>query len=153
MTNKQADYPSLFRGMDPYETEIMQRSVDKTYHDFVNVVSLGRDIPFEDVDRMGGGHVYAGNDAVENGLVDNIGGLEDAIEHAAELAGVADYQVGEYPLIEDPYTRLMKSLTGEIKAGIIEREAGDAYSYIKEIKEIRELTGIQARLPFFIRTR
>ena len=153
MTNSHADYPSLFRGMDPYETEIMQKSVDKTYSSFVSVVSRGREIPEEDVDRMGGGHVYAGIDAIENGLIDEIGGLNDAIEYAAELAGADTFMTMEFPEVEDPYTKLMKSLAGDVSASILKREMGLAYDYAREIEEIKEMTGVQARLPFFIRVR
>lgn len=150
MTNRYADAPSLFRSMDSYEKELMQANVDKTYREFISRVSEGRNISIEEADRIGQGHVYFGSDALDKKLVDYIGGLQDAIDHAAVLAKAESYRIVELPEIEDTYTRLMKSLGGEIRAKIIENQLGPAAGFYNDIKEISGLEGIQARMPFII---
>ncbi|MEZ4999921.1 MAG: signal peptide peptidase SppA [Bacteroidales bacterium] len=114
-TNRFSDSPSLFRAMEPAERITMQVSVDKTYDDFIGKVALGRNILKEEVDQMGEGQVYAGTDALEKGLIDAIGGMADAMEEASTLAGITGYRVVEFPTYEDPYSRILKSLSGEIK--------------------------------------
>ncbi|MGM0666379.1 MAG: signal peptide peptidase SppA [Bacteroidota bacterium] len=152
-TNKNSDMLSLFRGMTGQERMIYQQHVDKTYDVFVNRVSEGRSIDEETVDSMGQGQVYTGEDALDRKLVDYVGGLPDAIEEAAKLASLDDYNIKEYPEIEDTYTKLMKSLTGDIKAKLIRKELGELAKYYENINELRSLNGVQARLPYFIEIR
>jgi protease-4 len=152
-TNRYADSPSFIRPMDGSERIIMQQNIDRGYNDFISRVSDGRDIPVEEVDAMGEGHVFYGDDALANGLIDKIGGLNDAIAEAASLAGLESYRITELPEEEDPYTKLLKSLSGEVKTSIIERELGADAIYWNDIRELRSLTGIQARLPYFLTLR
>ncbi|MEE4213605.1 MAG: signal peptide peptidase SppA, partial [Bacteroidales bacterium] len=152
-TNKNSDMLSLFRGMTGQERMIYQQHVDKTYDVFVNRVSEGRSIDEETVDSMGQGQVYTGKDALDRKLVDYIGGLPEAVEEAAKLASLDDYEIKEYPEIEDTYTKLMKSLTGDIKAKLIRKELGELAKYYEDINELRSLNGVQARLPYFIEIR
>jgi len=153
MTNPYADNPSLYRPMSNYELEIMQNSVDRNYADFIQKVSDGRDIEVKDVDLMGEGHVFIGTDALEKKLIDKLGGLPDAIEHAAELAEIPDYRVVELPEAEDAYTKLLKSLGGEIRAKIISKELGIAADYYNDINELMTLEGVQARMPYILKLR
>ena len=74
----------------------------------------------------------------------------DAVQEAATLASVDSYRLVELPLIEDTYTKLMKSLGGELKLRVIENELGPAARYYKELNDIRTIEGIQARMPYFI---
>lgn len=152
-TNKNSDMLSLFRGMTGQERMIYQQHVDKTYEVFVNRVSAGRNIDQTRVDSMGQGQVYTGKDALDRKLVDYLGGLPDAIDEAAELASIDDYEIEEYPKIEDTYTKLMKSLGGDIKAKIIRKELGELAKHYETINELRSLKGVQARLPWFIEIR
>jgi protease-4 len=152
-TNRYADSPSFFRPMEQGEAIIMQQNVDKTYHEFISRVSNGRNIDIEEVDSMGEGQVYSGTDALEKGLVDRIGGLIDALDRAAELAEVADYSVSEFPVIEDPYTRILKSLGGEIRSSVLKRELGADMIFFNDLNEIKTLNGVQARLPYFMSIR
>lgn len=85
-------------------------SVKKTYKTFVTRVSDGRKMSYADVDSIGQGRVWMGADAVKNGLVDEIGGIDDAIAKAAELAGLTEPQIGEYPEIDDSPMALFKSM-------------------------------------------
>ncbi|MBK8884202.1 MAG: S49 family peptidase [Bacteroidales bacterium] len=133
--------------------EIMQKSIENIYSDFVTKVSLGRKKSFESVDSIGQGRVWSGVSAKEIGLVDEIGGLTDAIKGAAELAGIDKYSIRELPVFEDPYTRLLSQLEGELKTSILKKELGESVKYFNMVEEIRDLSGIQARLPYFLEIR
>ncbi|TFH39422.1 MAG: signal peptide peptidase SppA [Bacteroidia bacterium] len=152
-TNRYSDSPSVFRPMDPGEDLVFQQNVDHTYNEFVSRVSEGRGISEAEVDLMGEGHVFFGTDALDNGLIDRIGGLADALDEAASLAEISGYTISEYPVVEDAYTRILKSLGGEIRSSFIEKELGSDAMIYSDLKEIRSLSGIQARLPFFISIR
>ncbi len=152
-TNENSDMLSVFRGMNSQEQMLYQQHIDRTYNKFVSRVSNGRGIEQEKVDELGQGHVYCGKDALELNLVDYIGGLPEAIDEAARLASLEDYEIKEYPEIEDPYTKLLKSLSGDIKSKIIRKELGELAKYYDDINELRSLTGVQARLPYFIEIR
>jgi protease IV len=149
-TNKNSDFPSIYRPMNIYEKELMQMSVENTYSDFVSKVASGRNMTAESVDSIGQGRVWSGTSAVKIGLIDEIGGLEDAVKGAANLAGIDKYSVRELPAIEDPYIRLLSQLGGEIRMSILKRELGESVKYYNLLQEIKELSGVQTRLPYFI---
>jgi protease IV len=149
-TNKNSDFPSLFRPMTGIEQQVMQKSIENIYSDFVSKVSQGRKMRIGAVDSIGQGRVWSGNRAKEIGLVDEIGGLEDAIKGAAALAGIEKYAVRELPETEDPLTKILSGLTGEIKTRMILNELGVNAKYYNDLKELSSMSGIQARLPYFI---
>jgi len=149
-TNKNSDFPSIYRPMNVYEKEVMQMGIENVYSDFVGKVALGRKMSAGSVDSIGQGRVWSGNSALKIGLVDEIGGLKDAIKGAATLAGIDGYSVRELPVIEDPYTRIISQLSGEIRMSILKKELGSAVKYYNMVQEINDMSGIQARLPYFI---
>ena len=149
-TNKNSDFPSIFRPMNNYEKEIMQLSIEKIYSDFVSKVASGRKMTTESVDSIGQGRVWSGNSALKIGLVDEIGGLKDAIKGAAILAGIENYSIKELPVIEDPYTKILNQLGGELRMSILKKELGESVKYYNMVQEIKDMSGIQARLPYFI---
>lgn len=149
-TNENSDFPSIYRPMSVYEKEVMQKSIEKIYSDFVTKVASGRDMNFESVDSIGQGRVWSGTSSMNLGLVDEIGGLNDAIKGAAELAKTETYSIRELPVAEDPYTMLLKQMSGDVKMNILKKEIGETFGFYRELLEIRDLTGIQARLPYFI---
>jgi protease-4 len=128
----------------------MQKNIESIYSDFVSKVSEGRKMRTGSVDSIGQGRVWSGRRAKELGLIDEMGGLEDAVKGAAELAKIDKYSIREFPVIEDPYSKIISGLTGEIKMGILEKEFGEYARYYSEIRELAALSGIQARLPYFI---
>jgi protease IV len=149
-TNKNSDFPSIVRPMNSYEKEVMQMSVEDTYKDFVGKVASGRKMTPGSVDSIGQGRVWSGNRAIKIGLVDEIGGLKDAINGAAALAGVEAYAIRELPVLEDPYTRIISQLSGDIKMSILKKELGESARYFNIVQDIKDLSGIQARLPYLI---
>ena len=104
---------SLVSGMsplDPEEEAAMQQRIDATYEDFVARVAAGRGLSTEAVDEIAQGRVWAGGDAMGIGLVDEFGGLTDAIQYAATMAGLDSYRLVEYPAVEPMYTKLLSSM-------------------------------------------
>ena len=149
-TNKNSDFPSVYRPMNNYEKEMMQLSIENIYSDFVSKVAAGRKMTAGSVDSIGQGRVWSGTSAQKIGLVDETGGLKDAITGAAKLAGIEHYSVRELPVIEDPYTRILNQLGGEVRMSILKKELGESVKYYNMVQEIKDLSGIQARLPYFI---
>ncbi len=149
-TNTHSDFPSVFRPLTTYERDIMQTSVENTYSDFVGKVAEGRKMQEKSVDSIGQGRVWSGLRAHEIGLVDSIGGLEDAIKGAAQLADIVTYTIRELPVPVDPYTKLLTQLTGDVRMKIIRKSLGESYRYFDMVEEIKNMSGIQARLPYFI---
>jgi protease IV len=149
-TNKNSDFPSIIRPMNLYEKELMQMSVEKIYDDFVSRVSSGRKMSSASVDSIGQGRVWSGTSALKIGLVDEMGGLKAAIQGAAKLAGIDSYSIRELPVLEDPYTRIISQLGGEIRMSILKNELGESVKYYNIIQEVKDMTGVQARLPYFI---
>ena len=152
-TNKNSDFPSIYRPMNSYEKEMMQISIEQIYSDFVNKVASGRNMTAHAVDSIGQGRVWSGTSAQKIGLIDSIGGLYDAIKGAAQLADIRIYSITELPVLEDPYVKLLTQLSGEIRMNILKKELGESVKYYNMVQEIRDLSGIQARLPFFLELR
>ncbi|MCU0363579.1 MAG: signal peptide peptidase SppA [Bacteroidales bacterium] len=152
-TNRNSDFPSITRPMSAYEKQVMQASIEHIYSDFVGKVAEGRKMLPSSVDSIGQGRVWSGSSALRKGLVDELGGLDAAIKGAAELAAVETYSTRELPVLEDPYTRLLGQLGGEIRMKILSRELGEAARYYTLLRDIGDLSGIQARLPYFIELR
>jgi protease-4 len=149
-TNKNSDFPSIIRPMNPYEKEMMQMSVEKIYADFVSRVATGRKMSLASVDSIGQGRVWSGTSAMKIGLVDEMGGLRDAIHGAAKLAGIESYSIRELPVLEDPYTRILSQLGGEVRMSILKNELGESVKYYNLLQEVKDMSGVQARLPYFI---
>ena len=149
-TNKNSDFPSVFRPMTSYEKVMMQNSVDKIYSDFVSKVSSGRNMSFESVDSIGQGRLWSGADAIGIGLVDHMAGLTASIDSAAAMAGVDKYSIKELPVQEEPYAKLISQLSGDVRLRILKKELGESFRFLEELRAIRELSGIQARMPYFI---
>ena len=107
---------SLTNGMtplDPVEEAVMQKEIDTIYDDFVGRVAAGRGLSTEAVDEIAQGRVWAGGDAMGIGLVDEFGGLSDAIRYAATMAGLDNYRLVEYPAVETMYNKLLSSMNEE----------------------------------------
>jgi len=149
-TNTYADIYSVFDPLDPQERLFIQKSVDDTYENFVNLVAENRNLSFDEVDAVAGGRVWSATDALDLGLIDMFGGLEKSIEVAAEMAGLETYRLQSLPKLDDPFTALMKELTGGARMKAIQKELGLEYMHYKNIQQIRNMHGLQAIMPFDI---
>ena len=109
-THKHGSLGSGMSPLDPEEESAMQTRIDATYEDFVARVAGGRSLATEAVDEIAQGRVWAGGDALKIGLVDEIGGLQDAINYAAAAVGLENYRLVEYPAVVSMYEQLMASM-------------------------------------------
>ena len=109
-THKHGSLASGMSPLDPEEEAFMQKHIDATYEDFVSRVAAGRSLTTEAVDAIAQGRVWAGGDAIKIGLVDELGGLTDALRYAATLAGLDNYQTVEYPAVVPVYDQLLASM-------------------------------------------
>jgi protease IV len=106
-SNDHADMFSLMRPMDKVEVGAMQKSVEIVYDSFLNIVSNGRAMTVEEVDKIAQGRVWAGSDALNIKLADTKGGLIDAINYAANISSLEKYRIVEYPKVKTGMEKIM----------------------------------------------
>jgi protease-4 len=151
-TNKNAIDYSLFEPMQESFKNQIQESIEDTYQTFLQRVSEGRNMTMAQVDSVAQGRVWSGTEALEIGLVDELGNLDDAISAAAEIASLKSYGVKKFPRYKSGFERFMEDLEGasmQLKDNLLKNEIGDeAYMILKELKSFKEQKGIQARMPF-----
>lgn len=147
-TNDKSDLGSFFRPLTNAEKSLLQKYIEKSYYDFIGYVANGRGMTLDEIDNIGRGRVWSGEDALENGLIDLFGGLEKAVEIAAEISGLETYRIVELPKQEDPFELIIKEIAGEAKTKLLKAELGDNYKYIQEFKKLLQFEGIIARIPF-----
>lgn len=148
-TNDNADFIQITEPLSDFQYQLIKKEVDNFYKTFINHVAEGRNMTVAEVDSIGQGRVWSGTDALQLGLVDELGDLNRAIEIAVELADLDDdYRVVEKPEQEDPFEKIIAEIMRETRQSGLEKELGKGYYYLKEFKEIYEMKGIQARLPF-----
>ncbi|WP_297792002.1 signal peptide peptidase SppA [uncultured Eudoraea sp.] len=151
-TNKNSVDYSLFEPMSDEFRGFVKEGIEKTYQTFLQKVAEGRNITIAEADSIAQGRVWSGAEAMELGLVDQLGGLEDAIEEAAVLADVDTYSIRKYPRYKTSFERFMEDFGGASmlnKEQIIRNELGtEVYGIYREVKSAMEQQGIQARLPF-----
>lgn len=159
-TNRHSDFggtyplpiPISSRPLSTYEKNVLQNYVNQGYETFLSRVMNGRNMTREKLDAIAQGRVWTGEDAQQLGLVDILGGLEDAINIAANKAKLDEYMLIEYPAPKNPMEKLLYQLTGGIKAKMLQEEMGPFYSTWQQLKEITSHQGILARLPFNLTT-
>lgn len=148
-TNTHADYMNLFRPMDEFEYQSILRSIERIYDVFIGHVAEGRGVPKEYVDSIGQGRVWSGVDAKNLKLVDEIGGLDKAIEIAAKKANLEEYRIQFLPLQKEFFEQLMEE-TQMAQVSLLQEELGEFYEYYMFLKRTTNDRGIQARLPYLI---
>jgi len=149
MTNENADFPALTHEMSPLQKQVLQKGVDRIYGDFTSKAAAGRKLPVDSLRAIAGGRVWTGAQGKAIGLVDQLGGLDDAIKLAAQSAKLKD---GDYKLKYQPrkkpfFEKLMSSFGGDEDARIM-AQLGELAPYVKYVKKLKTLDGVQARLPF-----
>ncbi len=151
-TNKQSMGYSLYEPMTHDFYNERMEGVEQVYKTFVQRVATGRGMTFDEVDAIAQGRVWTGKEALENGLVDELGSLDDAIDGAAELAGLVDFRVTEYPRYEKDLKDAFSIFPFmRIKDKMIEEELGTTnYKIYKEIRNFSQYQGIQAIVPYTI---
>lgn len=149
-TGEFSDLGSINRPLTAQEEAIIQRSVNQIYETFTQKVADGRNKEQSYIDSIGQGRVWSGSQALELGLVDKLGGIDDAIAAAASKAELDEYKIVTYPAISDPFESLLGNSKDRISQWFLKQELGVAYPAYQQAKGTLEQTGIQARLPYTI---
>ena len=146
MTNKNGDYIPVMKPLSPYQTMLIQRDVDHIYDVFTGKVAEGRKLMKARVDSIGQGRVWSGSDAKKIGLIDDFGGLTQAVELAATLAKTKNYRIVSLPEQKEWFEELIDQLTGNDPSVKLKEALGNDYRFYQYYKEIREMKGVQARM-------
>ncbi len=144
-----ADGPNIYRAMNDAEKQIAQNGVDRIYLQFKQRVATGRKKNMNYIDSIAQGRVWSGQDALQLGLVDRIGSLEDAIHCAARMTKLDKYALKEYPESKSWLQNLLNKQKSEPAAMIRAQLGEEQYRIYAEMLRVKEMSNsTQARLPF-----
>ena len=151
-TNTFADLGDISRPMREDEKALIQRGVEQTYDLFLTRCADGRGMTKAEIDSIGQGRVWTGEQALERGLVDQLGGMDDAIKEAATLAELTDYSVIVADGPKDFFTKFMEKQMDEAKVSIAKSVMGEEqFKLFSTIRRAETESGIIARMPFDIK--
>ena len=144
-----ADLLDPSQPLGPTEERILQSFVDKGYETFVSKVAEGRGMTVEAVKALAGGRVYTGKEALDNQLVDLLGGLDTAVALAVRKANLEEggYRVKYYPEAKPLFQQLLEELDQTANTHLLKRELGPLYPHIRQLRELEHMQGLQMRLP------
>jgi protease-4 len=148
-TNPSADVGNMFRPLTPMERNYIQKGIEQIYSTFTKHVADGRSLTVKRVDEIGQGRVWSGVDAQNLKLVDDYGGMYDAVRKAATLADLYDYQIEEYPKQKDSFALLMEAFSQTAVKIFSKTDVSILNSEV--VKRMQRQHGkAQARMPFDI---
>lgn len=146
-TNENSDFGSATRELTPFEKVKLQRSVDDIYGTFKKHVADGRNMTMENVSEIAKGRVWVGTDAKKIGLVDEFGGLNDAIAEAVRLAEVEEYKIVELPKQENLFSKFLGDVTDESKVWLAKELFGPQYQSFVWLNKVDSWETMQVRIP------
>lgn len=147
-TGKVGDLITVTRPLTDMEKNIWQKQTDEIYETFTGKAAEGRRMKIEDLKKIASGRVWTGSQAKDNGLVDVLGGFNDAVKIAAEKAGVGtDYKVRFYPRQKSFVERLMGDLEQNARTAALKAELGEYYPWLRQWQRVKDYQGTQARMP------
>ena len=154
-THANANGYSVFEPINENFKGFVLESIEKTYATFVKRVADGRKMTTAQVDAIGQGRVWTGIDAQKIGLVDEIGGLDDAIKYAAKLGKTTSYRTENYPEYEKSFEDLLANFTGmamfKTKEQLLKEQLGEeGFQMLEQLKRVKSRKGIQAMMPYEI---
>lgn len=148
-TNKFADFRNIMRPFNEDEKTLMQMMITQGYDTFVSRCAEGRNITKEAIEKVAEGRVWTGEAAKKLGLVDELGGIDTALEIAVKKAGIEGYTVVSYPAKQDFLSSLLDTKpTNYVEAQILKSKLGEYYQQFGMLKNLTERSMIQARIPF-----
>jgi protease-4 len=147
-----ADAPTVTRPLNTMEQKMLQSGVDSIYHTFKTRVAKGRKKSMDYVDSIAQGRVWLGSDAINVGLVDRIGTLNDALASAAKMAKLKGYSIKQYPESKSFLEDLIEDYKDYVKVKSIESEIGASqWQIFQNLKTVQQMVGApQARMPIFV---
>src|SRR5690606_5144276 len=146
---------SVFKTMTESTKNVITESIETIYDTFLTRVADGRGMTKEQVNEVAQGRVWTGTDAKRLGLVDEIGGLEDAITYAAELGKTEKYNVKNFPVFEKTLEEYFNENSPfplmKTRESLIKEEIGEEnYRVIQQIRNMNSRKGVQAMMPYEI---
>ncbi len=155
-TGRYADALTVTRPKTPEEMAIIQESVDWIYDQFITRVAEGRKLERKTVEEIAQGRVWSGSEALKLGLVDELGGLADAVKHAAAEAKLGEgFRVAEYPRPKQFAEALTEAIEGRQREKALSGPAGvlvgEALQELRALAKFNDPQGLYARLPFDLR--
>jgi protease-4 len=151
-TNRFSDFGNLARPFREDEKALFQAYIERGYDLFVTRCAEGRGMTKEEINAIGQGRVWTGEQAKEIGLVDELGGIESAVESAAALAGLTDYRIVNVSGSKDFWQDFIERQLNNLKVSVVKSVLGKDYEYVRELNDMRSSAGsIQARIPYDMR--
>lgn len=145
------DFPTGSRPLRDREKQVLENMVTRIYGEFTQRVADGRTMKIEKVDSIGQGRVWSGEQAKQLGLVDELGGLKDAVKAAAKLAKLDDFSTAVYPKPADPFQAFFDGLSENSKAILKKEGLGLGIEWLTLVKKVENMKGVNARMPFDIK--
>ena len=149
-TNKYSDFGATYRPMTTEERVILQRYIEKGYELFTKRCAEGRNMNIDSLKAIAEGRIYSGTDAMRLGLVDEMGGLEEAITFAAKKANISDYTIKNYPLVKSLIEQISDIFSTSVEERIVKSQLGENYRLFRTIQRAQTTTGIKAIMPYSI---
>lgn len=150
-TNKNGTFLSPMRPLTPDEMRMLQVYIDRGYNTFKDRVAQGRKLTMQQVETIAQGHVYTGEDALKIKLVDELGGLDKAVQKAVQLAKIKDYYTKNYPA---PVNWLDQIFGDYVQDNYLSEQLhsslGILYQPFSILRTLNQQSAIQARIPYFI---
>ena len=147
-THKNAMGYSVFESISKGFKKSTTYSIEKIYYTFKSRVAEGRSLSMETVEEIAQGRVWSGKDAVKNGLVDTLGGLQEAIKSAAKLAELDKYNLVDYPKYEEDFESMILGAFSQAQSKFFQNPLE---KYTSEFIELSLMEGIQTRIPYSIK--
>jgi len=145
-TGKYSDFGVPTRALRPDEKRIIQDGVDTIYAQFKSTVMSGRKLSGSTVDSIAQGRVWTGSQGLKLGLVDTLGGIDEAIHLAAHLASTSKYRIVQYPQINQQWLQLLKLFSKDENDEALKSQLGSYYPVYENLKELAGMQGYQARM-------
>ncbi len=153
-TNDFGDFGDITRPFNEQEKQLMQNMIERGYDLFLTRCAEGRNMPKDSLELYAEGRVWTGNQAKKIGLVDELGGIERAIEIAAEMANLGkSYVIFEYPKLQSRIEALLDRSRKDLAAHTMKEYLGESYQLFMLLRDIREQDYIQARIPYELNIR
>ncbi len=147
-TGEVGDLITFMRPLTDVEKDIWQNQTNEIYEIFTSKAAAGRKMNVNDLKKIASGRVWTGEQAKANGLVDVLGGFEDAIDIASKAANITDYQLTYFPEPKSFLQRLTEDVDQNLKTRAMHQELGELYPWYQQWKKVKEFEGVQARMPF-----
>lgn len=147
-TNKYSDFGDPSRPMTNDEKALIQAYIERGYDTFLTRCAEGRGVSKADIDSIGQGRVWTGEQALKIGLVDELGGIERAVELASELAEIYNYNIMEVSTSHDFLKEFLEKQIEVVKQSMVKDMLGDEYEHYRTLQKAQKTYGIQARIPY-----